>query len=159
MHVTFHSIILIARTPWKPSLPVGAGAPCLSSLPAPIISSPLLSTQANTGFPCYQKESVPKKPFVSLSGLSEREEAINLGYMLLLDAQNTERRRTDTVQSYCSLVLRHSFYFLGRSLAGPLFLLGVQAALITVTYRTNMSASFSFCLFHKSENRLRVSFG
>lgn len=137
VHVTFHSISLIARTPWKPSLPVGVGAPCLSSLPAPVISSPLLSTQANTGFPCYQKESVPKKPFVSLSGLSESEEAINLGYMLLLDAQNTERWRTDTVQSYCSLALRHPFYFLGRSLAGPLFLLGVQAASVTVTYRTN----------------------
>lgn len=47
-------------------------ASCLSSRPAPVLSSPLRNTQANTGFLCHQKENHSHETFLSWNGLQWR---------------------------------------------------------------------------------------
>lgn len=90
--------ILIARTLWKAPLTVVAS--CLSSRPAPVLSSPLRNTQANTGFLCHQKENHSHETFLSWNGLQWRsnEFRTHLANECMKINWDKAQRPTDRVQ-------------------------------------------------------------
>ena len=116
------------------------------------VSSEAPARLSYLGFPHYLKVEGSYDTFRKPKW---KEDAITLGYILLMAAQNKLRWRTDAhghSSKLWRLILRYRVWIPGRSLVVSLLLPGVRTASVMAWCKTN---AHNFCFspfFHKSGN-------